>query len=53
MKTRIIAKGIELRKERLSNPQVADELRSLFPEADFITPDWVKRNIPSKKEGDI
>lgn len=48
MKQQIIAKGLELRNESLTNPQIADELRSLFPEADFITPEWVRRNVPSK-----
>jgi multidrug efflux pump subunit AcrB len=47
LRKQVIEKGIELRRESLTSAQVADELRAMFSDADFITPRWVKENIPS------
>jgi hypothetical protein len=46
LKEQVKKKGRELLKEGLkSGPELADELRSLFPEAEFINSAWVRNNI--------
>jgi hypothetical protein len=46
LKLKCKQKGMELRKEGLTNSQIADELLALFPEATFVNPIWVKSNVP-------
>ncbi len=51
LKSRIIAKGTDLRKEGLTNSQIAYELGNLFPGAPYrFNEAWVKNNIPRERE---